>query len=212
MESPGTDVTLVGPRAGAMRTVRWSRRAVLWMVVLGVMAAFQLWRGAYTDGVLFTMLVAMLVTDAVTGGRVRILRRPLLAPRWIILAITIFLGVLLVAAPRHSFVDWLTVVAVGLLVLALAWGPKSSQDSGQLVGGTAALRHAALLWSIFAVGFCVWEALAFVMGTLHGGDFASYPTISFLMDPILENIAGRALFVAFWLATGLALTRLWGRK
>ncbi|MBK5237676.1 MAG: hypothetical protein JJE28_01040 [Actinomycetales bacterium] len=189
-------------------TVRWTRRSVLWTVVLGIMSAFQLWRGAYTDGVLFGLLVGMLVVDTTTGGRIRILSGPVVAPRWIVLAITVPLGVVLVMAPRHSFIDWLAVVAVGVTVLVMAWGLTPVEAPADKLP----LRKSALLWSVLGVGFCVWEALAFVVGTVNGDAFDNYPTVSVIMDPVLESGVGRTIFVALWLGAGLVLTRLWRRK
>lgn len=76
------------------------------------MAGFQLWRGAWVDGILFALLVGMLVVDDLTGGRIRLLKRPVTAPKWLILTVTGVLGAFLVVAPRHSGFD----------LLGMRWG------------------------------------------------------------------------------------------
>lgn len=126
------------------------------------------------------------------------------------MTITIFLGLVLIIAPHHSFIDWLTVAAVGLLVLALAWGPSAAPvvtrgPATEEASTAKALRRSVLLWSIAGVGFCVWEALAFVMGTVHAGDFAAFPTVSYLMDPVLQDLTGCSLFAALWLGGRLGV-------
>jgi hypothetical protein len=49
---------------------RWSVSAILWICVLGIMASFQTWRGAYVDGVLFYAITLMLILDRLTDGRI----------------------------------------------------------------------------------------------------------------------------------------------
>jgi len=44
-------------------------------------------------------------------------------------------------------------------------------------------------------------------GSLH-----LYPTISVLIDPLLDTIYGQAGFVILWLAVGIGFLRIWGRK
>ncbi len=54
---------------------------MLWLIALSIMAGFQLWRGAWVDGVLFSVLVTMLVIDRLAGGRLRLPGLPA-APPW----------------------------------------------------------------------------------------------------------------------------------
>lgn len=186
---------------------KWSVSAILWICVLTIMASFQTWRGAYIDGVLFYALVAMLVIDRLTGGRIRILKQPVTAPKVVTLGITGTLALVLIVAPRHSWIDLVTMVAIGVTVLILAWEP--APDRRELP--EKALKKSALAWATLAVGLCVWEATAFILSvTMPLG--TDYPTVSVLLDPILENIVGRIFFVLLWLAGGLGLLRFWHRK
>ncbi|MEG0299516.1 MAG: hypothetical protein RR609_08055, partial [Aurantimicrobium sp.] len=102
---------------------RWNLSAVLWICVLAIMAGFQTWRGAYVDGILFFSLVAMLIIDRLTGGRIVIMKKPIAAPKILTLAITGVLAVVLVLAPRHSWVDLAAFIAIGVTVLLVAWEP-----------------------------------------------------------------------------------------
>lgn len=187
---------------------QWTVSAVLWIAVLTIMASFQTWRGAYVDGILFYCLVLMLVVDRLTGGRIRILKEPIVAPKIVTLGITGTLALVLVLAPRHGWVDLVTMVAIGVVVLILAWEPAAPKEALP----PQALKRSALTWSILGVGLCVWEAMAFIFSvTMPDGD-ENYPTVSVLLDPMVENTWGRIFFVGLWLAGGLGLLRFWSKR
>jgi hypothetical protein len=188
-------------------TPRWSLSAVLWICVLGIMAGFQTWRGAYVDGVLFFSLVGMLIVDRLTGGRLVILKKPVLAPKAVTLAITGTLGVVLVLAPRHSWVDLAVFVAIGVTVLLVAWEPAPER----IQRPHKAYLRSMWMWSMLAVAICLWEATAFILSVTMPGGNEDFPTISVLLDPFVENTAGRLLFVGLWLAAGYGLLRFWRR-
>lgn len=186
----------------------WTLSAVLWIIVLAIMAGFQTWRGAYVDGLLFFALVAMLVIDRLTGGRLVILKKPIVAPKAVTLAITGTLGVVLVLAPRHSWIDLAVFIAIGVTVLLVAWEPAPQR----IQRPHKAYLRSMWTWSMLAVAICVWEAAAFVLSvTLPGGN-EDFPTISVLLDPFVENIFGRIIFVGLWLAAGYGLLRFWRRS
>ncbi len=187
---------------------RWSLSSILWICVLAIMAGFQTWRGAYVDGVLFFALAAMLIIDRLTGGRIVILKKPVVAPKVVTLGITGVLGLVLVLAPRHSWIDLVAFIAIGVTVLIVAWEPTPERQKRP----HAAMLRSMWFWSMAAVVLCVWEATAFVLSvTVPGGD-QMFPTISVLLDPFVENIWGRIVFVGLWLAAGLGLLQLWRKS
>ena len=184
---------------------RWSLSAVLWISVLAIMAGFQTWRGAYVDGVLFFALVAMLIIDRLTGGRIILMKQPVVAPKVVTLAITGVLGLVLVLAPRHSWIDLVALVAIGVTVLIVAWAPTPERPERS----HTSLLRSMWFWSMAAVALCVWEATAFVLSVTVPDGIDMFPTISVLLDPFVENIWGRIVFVGLWLAAGLGLLQLW---
>lgn len=185
----------------------WTLTSVLWICVLAIMAGFQTWRGAYVDGILFFSLVAMLILDRLTGGRIVILKRPIHAPKAVTLAITGTLGAVLVLAPRHSWMDLAVFIAIGITVLLVAWEPAAERAERP----HNAYMRSMWMWSMLAVALCLWEASAFILSvTLPGGN-VDFPTISVLLDPFVENTWGRLVFVGLWLAAGYGLLRLWRR-
>lgn len=173
--------------------------------MLAIMAGFQTWRGAYVDGVLFFALVAMLIIDRLTGGRIILLKQPVVAPKVVTLAITGVLGLVLILAPRHSWIDLVALVAIGVTVLIVAWAPTPERTKRS----HTSLLRSMWFWSMAAVALCVWEATAFVLSVTVPDGIDMFPTISVLLDPFVENIWGRIVFVGLWLAAGLGLLQLW---
>ena len=186
----------------------WPLSSVLWIVVLLIMASFQTWRGAVVDGVLFYALSAVLIIDRVTRGTITIFKRPIDVPRPVTVAITGTLALVLIVAPRHSWIDFVVLVAIGVTVVLVAWAP---QPAPQPVAREPLLRSAAI-WSVLMVGLCVIEAIAFILSVTMPQVSVGYPTISVLLDPVLQNGFGRTLVVAAWLAGGLGLLGFWRKR
>lgn len=187
---------------------RWTLGAVLWLSAMTIMASFQTWRGAYEDGVLFFGIVILLALDRAFGERLGSkLKRLRIAPA-VIWGVTALFGVVLVLAPRHGLVTFVTMTLLGALMLVLAWPqlPATSSTS------TPAIRRSAWWWAIIAVLLCFWEAIAFVLSVTMPGGSAAHPTISVLLDPALETLLGRIVFVGLWLAAGAGLVLIWRRK
>lgn len=108
---------------------------------------------------------------------------------------------------RHSYIHGALVLATLPIVLRLAWytdrGPKEKPDPR--------MARSRLLWTILCLGITVWEFMANILGQL-AGSLHLYPTISVLIDPILDNHYGQAAFVVAWLAIGIGFLRLWEQK
>lgn len=170
------------------------------------MSIFQLWRGAYVDGFLFLALVVMLVVDRLTGGRIVILKRTADASRKVILVVAGALGLALILTPRHSLFDAFAISVAGTLAIILAWAPSGRRPERP----APAYRRTAVTWSLLGVGLCLWEAGAYIASVSGGGD--DFPTISVLLEPLMEAPLGRALFTALWLLAGLTLLRVWSKE
>ena len=196
------------PARTRLITPQWTVSAILWICVLSTMAGFQAWRGAFVDAALFFLIAGMLIVDRLTGGRIRLINRPMDSPRWVVVAITGALGISLVVAPRHGWVDLVTMVLIGVTVLVLAWNPRPKSN----FRGARAIKRSALVWSLWAVALCAWEATAFILSVTTPNGGANFPTISILLDPVVESIPGRILFVGLWLAGGLSLIGFFRRR
>ncbi|MDH6422989.1 hypothetical protein [Aurantimicrobium minutum] len=187
---------------------RWSLSSILWIVVLTIMASFQTWWGAYVDGILFFVLAAMLVVDRLTGGKIVILKGPIVAPKVITIGITGVLGAVLVLAPRHSWIDLALFIAIGVTVLIVAWEPALERVQRP----RKAMLRSMWFWSMAAVLLCLWEATAFILSVTMPNGNENFPTISVLLDPFVENHWGRLVFVGLWIAAGYGLLRFWRKS
>lgn len=194
--------------SGISHKPRWSMSSILWICVLAIMAGFQTWRGAYVDGILFFALVTMLIVDRLTGGTIVMLKKPIVAPKVVTLGITGVLGMILVLAPRHSWVDLIAFIAIGVTVLIVAWEPAPER----IKRPKKAMLRSMWFWSMAAVALCLWEATAFILSVSVPNGYKYFPTISVLLDPFVESLGGRLIFVGLWLAAGYGLLRFWRKS
>lgn len=58
-------------------------------------------------------------------------------------------------------------------------------------------RHGGLLWAGLGVAACLWEIVALVWGNDE-----QHPTLSLLLDPVLDTYPGRVLAYGAWLGVG----------
>ena len=98
------------------------------------------------------------------------------------------------------------VLVIAPMLVALLWGTHR----GPRGEATDRVKRSRLLWVIWAVITAIWEFAANVLGQLDGRH-DSFPTISALLDPMLNNIFGKAGFVVVWILLGIGLIRV-GRR
>lgn len=177
--------------------------AAAWIFILLAIGGVQYFRGAWTDGLIFTVVAAVLVGDA-TGllpstESGRGLPRPTL-----VIAAVVLLSAVLVLAPRHGILAGTTLVVVGVAAVVFAWPdrPRGERDAW-----TRAVVRAAIAWSVAGVATCLWELSRYIPGTLTPGGRVAYPALSDLLDPFVDIPMGRVLFVIGWVLTGAFLLR-----
>ena len=169
-----------------------------WVVVFLGTAVFHFWRGSVADAAIFS-LASILVWSQVFGFTdFGLAKRPAVGRGWLA-------GVVIVSAwslyfsPRHGLQNVITLVLIAVAGLALLWY-RDPADPAPL---TQSIRRARLTWALWAFCFTVVELVAFVYGYLNPAEDDNLPTISAVMDPILDQPLGRAIFVAIWLALGV---------
>lgn len=172
-----------------------------WTAILIVTAAFHASRGALIDALVFFAVAVALILDAELYRRARPAIR--LPPMPVTIAVAALLGAVLALSPRRGLLDGLILVAIGITVLPIAWSPPSAHSAHS--SSPNAIRRAAIAWSSVGVFGCLWELSAFWLGLPSDQARWDHPAVSHLVDPVLEEPAGRAVFVALWLAAGIAL-------
>jgi len=187
-----------------------------WTIVLLLAGGFQFFRGAPDDGIVFTLMACLLLADAL--GLLSSIPRVRQPSRILVYTIAAVAGVLLIATPRHGIVSGIVVIALGLAVLPVAWsGPPARPLPVAKAKQSEEVRprplwRAAILWSALGVAICLWEVTAFFFGMPSEAAALEHPTISILLDPVLNVPLGHIVFVVCWLLGGIALLRLGKRS
>jgi len=197
--------------ADDVRSSRTVARTLPWVAIVALTAMVQFVRAAPIDGTVFSTVAVALLADAI-GIVPRV--GPLAAPgRLPALAGALAACLLLTLTPRHGVVDGIVLVGLGAAALVGGWpGVRAGGRERPRPGDTAALRRTAVLWAAVAIVTCLWELTSFVVDRLLPEQKAQHPAISDLLDPALDQLWFRALFVVAWIALGLALLSRGGRR
>jgi hypothetical protein len=186
------------------RSVKVRITILAWITILFLTSAFQFYRGAVPDAIVFVAMAAALI-----AGETGILSRfdgRRWQPRRILVIIALGIAaIVLVFTPRHGLADGVVVVASGVALFVIAW-PNPSAAESATEPWTTRLTRSALAWASVGIAFCIWELGMYFLG-LNAAGRTEFPALSDLLDPILNNPIGRAIGVAAWLAGGVALAR-----
>lgn len=132
------------------------------------------------------MLAGRLAAVATAG---RVLRPPQL-DRWDA-AIGAYAVLAAFCAPLTAPAVVAVLVPGSALLLARARRPVRPMPAG------GRPRRAGLLWAGLGVAACLWEVVAMLWGNDE-----QHPTLSLLLDPVLDTYPGRVLGYVAWLSVG----------
>lgn len=175
----------------------------LWFWLFVVTTALQIFRGSLVDTVIFGCGALMVFLSAANLLNHVHLAKPH-AHKYAIYTTVLVIVLALSFVPRHTPLQAIIVLAILPLALRFAWysdrGPKDRADER--------ITRARMVWAAGGVGLLLWEFAANILGqfdkSLH-----SFPTLSVLIDPALDNIFGQAAFAVLWLVGGIGFLRLW---
>lgn len=188
-------------RADQPGRIAWLGRAA-WLAIAAITAAVQFIRGAWIDGVFFVAAVLALALDRL-GTFPAVLSRGRRLPVAVVVPVVLVLLVVLTFAPMHGIVAGVTVVSIGVVVLALAW-PDRPRTGGRWSPG---IRRSAVAWSVVGVVTCLWELAMFLVGTFAPSARAEFPALSDLLDAVVIGPLGQGVFAALWLGLGVVVLR-----
>jgi hypothetical protein len=177
-----------------------------WVWVFLVTTSLQVFRGSPIDTLIFGSCTLVVWLDAAGFFKKSLHERPKISNAVIVLVMAV-LGLTLSYFPRHTYLDGAIMIAILPVVLFLVWhrdhGPKEKPDK--------IMSRTKLVWMVLSLLLCVWEFSANIMGQMDNSLY-THPTISVLIDPFLDTMAGQTVFVVLWLFLGVGLLRVWGRK
>lgn len=192
-------------RAGTLVRVR----SAIWIAILVLIAVVQLLRSQPFDAAIFGVGAVVLLLDALGALPAR-RERPAI-PLTPCLALAAVLLVVLVLAPRHGLVAGLSVGAVGIVAVPLAWLQPPREGVDDEARRRVRIHRAAIGWACVALALCLMELWSYLVGRFDPAARGEHPAVSEVLDPVLDDPIGRIVFVVAWLGAGvLLLTR--GRR
>ncbi|GAB3389320.1 hypothetical protein [Amycolatopsis echigonensis] len=154
-------------------------------------------RGAPADSVIFfAAAILLLFTERHAGAA-----DDLLVPATRLPGASLIIAVALVALVfgRQTVPMFLAVTAIGVGALVVEWRDPSLPSQP--------VPRRGWLWVALAISWCLWELISFVYEQAAGGLSLTHPTMSDLVDPMLDNRVVQALALGVWVAAGLAMLR-----
>ena len=174
-----------------------------WASAFGLNFLFQIYRGNLQDIIIFGIAFLLIILESTHAldwipefkeFRFSKLNRALLFCS----GIYIFL-----AEPDTTLTLW--VFAVNFWIMFLGLWRRADGGHRQL---TARELRSAWIWAFLGIALCTWELIAYVLAKINKDDY-SYPTISVLVEPHINEPAFRAIFVLAWVSIGFLLIREW---
>jgi len=186
---------------------RYRTRTILhpWLITYSAVAAMQLVRGDKGDLAFFFSCVAvLLLSEYLPDSNPMAFNLPQFAHgslAWLLRAALIAFTATLIFEPRHSEVSATLMVWVLLPAMVLyAWsGPRFDVEERpkNFIQGER-------FWSSWAVVLTMIELLAILLGNIFK-NYSQFPTISALLDPMLDVPIVKNGYVLIWLAVGFGL-------
>jgi hypothetical protein len=177
-----------------------------WVWAFFVTTSLQVFRGSPIDTLIFGSSTLIVWLDAAGFFKKSIQDQPKVSNA-LITIVMLMLGLVLSFFPRHTYLHGAILFLILPFALYLAWykdnGPKELADP--------MMQRTKSVWRTLCLVLCVWEFGANILGQL-ANSLTSHPTISVLIDPFLDVVAGQTIFVVLWLFLGLGLLRIWGSK
>lgn len=174
-----------------------------WAVLFAVITAWHAWRGAGPDTFIFGFGTVLLVVESLRPELLGTRHRVRVPGRYGALACTV-VGLVFVLTPRYSPVTVTLVVLTGVAAFFLSWYHLHQRYRPTL---TAVQRRAIHLWLAVTTVLLLVEFGAYMSATASGSD-ERFPTITVLLDPMIDHMWGRAVFAAGWLLGGWALVNV----
>lgn len=172
-----------------------------WLPVFAFVTLFHIIRESYIDSLIFGLGCVILVLDWKKVLHWRMPKRRAI-PSWVLgLVIAVSYSVLFFSK-RGGWQDVLLLLIVGPVALFLVY----YRDHGPKPSGNGTMIRTKWIWMTLAIFMGVSELFAFIWAVVFRDD-DTYPTISVIVNPILESPYGRGIFLVVWMLIGLGLLK-----
>jgi hypothetical protein len=186
-------------------TATWLVPAI-WIAVLLLMGLFQIvFRGEIFDAAVFIGFAIALTLDA-RGLLGHPPVRGWAPPRAVVAAVVALGTIALTLSPRRGLIAAAVVVIAGIVMVVYGW-LEPPKDPTRTIEGGPRFTRAAYAWAGIGVVLCLCELTMYFLGRYSEGGGEAYPALSDLVNPLIENPPGRAIFSLLWLLGCVALVR-----
>jgi hypothetical protein len=189
-----------------MFLVEWLKQTLKginpWLPVFIFVVAFHLNRGSMGDAIIFAIGSMLLIADWKRWIPWRMPERPKVS-LW---AIAFVLGIsffVLLTTERNGWQDIVLLLTLAPISIVMVY----YRDHGPKPSATRVMARTKWIWMTLALAMAVAELFAYIFANVYKDD-KSFPTVSVLVNPILESPVGRAVFLVLWMLIGVGLLQI----
>jgi lysylphosphatidylglycerol synthetase-like protein (DUF2156 family) len=177
-----------------------------WLPVCLTTFLFHVIRGATGDAIIFGTACTILILDWKKAFPWHMPKRPHLN-KWVVSLVMLVAASVLFFSERGGWQDIILLLALAPIALSLTY----YRDHGPKPGATKVMARTRALWVTIAITMAVCELFAYIWANVYKDD-ESFPTISVLVNPILESPYGRSIFLVLWMLIGIGMLGIWRKK
>lgn len=177
-----------------------------WLPVLLTTFLFQVMRGAYGDAIIFGLGCAILILDWKKLIPWHMPERPKLS-KWGVSFGMLLAASILFFSQRGGWQDIVLLLALAPIALSLTY----YRDHGPKPSATKVMARTRAMWVSLAMFMALSELFAYIWANVFKDD-KNYPTVSILVNPILESPLGRSVFLVLWMLIGIGMLQIWRKK
>jgi len=177
-----------------------------WLPVLLTTFLFHVIRGATGDAIIFGTACTILILDWKKAFPWHMPKRPRLN-KWLVSAVMLVAASVLFFSERGGWQDIVLLLTLAPIAISLTY----YRDHGPKPGATKVMQRTRALWVTIAITMAVCELFAYIWANVYRDD-TSFPTISVLVNPILESPYGRSIFLVLWMLIGVGMLGIWRKK
>lgn len=177
-----------------------------WLPVFAFVTMFHIMRGSTGDAIIFGVGTALLIADWKKLIPFHMPARPQVSLTALLVVMAISSAILFFSE-RSGWQDKVLLLALAPIAVVMVY----YRDHGPKPSSTKLMARTKWIWMTLALVMAVSELFAYIFAEVFKDD-KTYPTISILVNPILDSPYGRAIFLIIWMAIGVGLLQLRGRR
>lgn len=173
-----------------------------WLPVFVFIVAFHLNRGSIGDAVIFGIGSLLLIADWKHWIPWHMPERPKVNG-WVIALVLGVSFLILLTTERNGWQDIVLLLTLAPIALVMVY----YRDHGPKPSATRVMARTKWIWMTLALSMAVAELFAYIFATVYKDD-RSFPTVSVLVNPVLESPIGRSVFLVLWMLIGVGLLQV----